>query len=49
MRNGKVSGRQILELESAAKLDLPLIVDETELEQARAKVLEGLTTGSPTT
>lgn len=47
LRNQKVSGRQVLELESAAKLDLPLIVDETELEQARNKVLEGLTTDFP--
>jgi hypothetical protein len=47
LRNGKVSGRQILDVPPAGKLELPMIVDDTELGQARAKVLEGLTTGFP--
>lgn len=47
VRKGRVSGRQILELEPDQELALPLLVDDTELEQARNKVIEGLTTGLP--
>lgn len=47
LRRDVVSGRQILTLSSAEELELPLIVDETELEQARTQVLSGLTTGFP--
>lgn len=47
VRRGVVSGRQRLELTSADPVELPLIVDERELEQARAQVLSGLTTGFP--
>jgi hypothetical protein len=47
LRNGKVSGRQFIQVASGEKLQLPLIVDQTELEQARAQVLLGLTTGLP--
>lgn len=47
LRRDQVSGRQILDVKSAEELELPLIVDETELEQARNQVLQGLTTGFP--
>ncbi|MFK7930199.1 MAG: hypothetical protein AB8H79_18570 [Myxococcota bacterium] len=47
LRRGQVSGRQLLDVKSSQKLDLPLIVDDTELEQARLQVLQGLTTGFP--
>ena len=47
LRREIVSGRQILDVKSAAELDLPLIVDQTELEQAKTQVLAGLTTGFP--
>lgn len=47
LRNGVVSGRQVLDLAPGEELEMPLIVDATELEQARNQVLQGLTTGFP--
>jgi hypothetical protein len=47
VRNGRVSGRQRLEVEAGAGAPLPMLVDGTELEQARGQVLLGLTTGLP--
>ena len=47
LRSGKVSGRQMLEVQPGETAPLPMLVDATELEQARAQVLLGLTTGLP--
>lgn len=47
LRRDVVAGRQKIELTSADPVDIPLIVDERELEQARTQVLSGLTTGFP--
>lgn len=47
LRRGVVSGRQSMELGPSETVPLPMIVDETELEQARSKVLQGVTAGLP--
>ncbi len=47
LRNDVISGRQRVEVEPGETVDLPLTVDSTELDQARAKLLEGTTTGLP--
>jgi hypothetical protein len=47
LRNGVVAGRQTIKLEPAQKLELPMLVDAIELDQARNQVLQGLTTGFP--
>jgi hypothetical protein len=47
VRNGRVSGRQRLEIGPGESVPVPMLVDATELEQARAQVLLGLTTGLP--
>lgn len=47
VRSGKVCGRQMIEVPPGETIALPMLVDATELEQARAQVLLGLTTGLP--
>jgi hypothetical protein len=47
MRKEVVGGRQIISVDSAESVPLPIAVNRTALEQTRLKVLEGTTNGLP--
>jgi hypothetical protein len=47
LNDGVISGRQVLMIKSGEVVPLPFYVDGTELEVAKSKVINGLTTGFP--
>ena len=49
IRDGVISGRQVLEVKSGDVVALPFYVDATELKLAHSQVINGLTTGFPDT
>ena len=48
-RDGVISGRQVLDIESGQTVSLPFFVAPSELELAKSQIVNGLTTGFPDT